>query len=457
MNSNGHKNGTITKEQHQLIEEMLPHSPEAESAVLGGILIDQDAYYEVSDYLQAAHFHNAFNAQIYKAIACLLSDRMPADMVTVGETLRAWGKRPVKGEVDEYLASLVISVPTSVNTAHYARIVESLAIRRRTIHAGYKLRALANDTSLPISSLISQSEEAVFGVADGLSDNRMIPISESARALYDLVVERRENGGQFVGIPSGLVDLDRILRGFKPSRFYILAGRPGMGKSALANKFALSMAGKYGKRGAIFNLEMSASEVNQRFAAHLAKVDLQKVEEGRLNDDEFTRFQVACGKMGQLSLFMDDSTHLTPSRLRAKCRRLHSQHGLDFVIIDYLQLMVDDNRHGSREREVAEMSRQIKRLAKDLEVPIITLAQLSRALESRQDKRPVLSDLRESGDIENNADCVMFLYRDDYYAEDKSLTPNTAEIAVRKHRMGPTGIASAWFDGSTMTFANLAR
>jgi len=207
----------------------------------------------------------------------------------------------------------------------------------------------------------------------------------------------------------------------------------------------------------IFNLEMSTMELNERFVANRAGLNLQQLEEGRLTDAEFNGFQAAIGEASQLYLHMDDTTSLTPSQLRAKCRRIQAEHGLDFVIVDYLQLMVTDTRQGSREQEVAEISRQLKRLAKDLEIPVIALAQLSRGLESRADKRPMLSDLRESGDIENNADCVMFLFRDEYYSKENCSIPNQAEIEIAKHRNGPTGRAYAHFDGSLMRFRNLQK
>ena len=453
MNQNGKANGhyqTIPS-----IDDSLPHSIEAESAVLGGIIIDSDAYYEVSDFLRYGHFYSSINGEIYRAMGNLLAERIPLDLVTLSELLRAREVNANEG-MESYLIGLVNTVPTAINTAAYGRIVHSLAIRRNTIHAGYKLRSIANDQTITIDEVIAQSEAAVFGVADGVVDGRMQSIKEGLAELYDLILARHSNGGQIVGIPTGLTDIDRILRGVKPSCLYILAGRPGMGKSMLANEIALGMLQR--KRvGLIFNMEMSAREINTRFVANRAGVNMVQVEEGRLDVGEFERVNNAIGELSTLRLFMDDSTGLTPSKLRAKCRRVYAEHGLDFVIIDYLQLMVDDQRHGNREREISEISRQLKRLAKDLQVPIIALAQLSRSLESRADKRPILSDLRESGDIENNADVVMFLYRDEYYTKENCLSPNQAELEIAKHRNGPLGRAWLHFDGATMRFRNLQR
>lgn len=454
MSLNG-KNGHGEIKVIPMQEDFLPHSEEAETAVLGGIIIYQDAYYEVSDFLKPDHFYSTFHGEIYRAMGNLLAERMPIDLVTLGELLRARDAQPTKTTLDAYLVGLLNAVPTSLNTAHYGRIVHSAAIRRHTIQAGYKLRALANDANLPIDTLIEQAEEAVFGVAAGAITNRMQTIGDGLEELYDTVMTRRDNGGQVVGIPTGLMDLDNLLRGIKPSRLYILAGRPGMGKSMLANAFALTMSGKYGKTGAIFNLEMSSEEINTRFLANAAGIPLHQIEEGRLDDDELHRFQASLGKLSQFPLYIDDSTNLTPSQLRAKCRRIQAEHGLDFVIVDYLQLMIDDRQHGNREREISEISRQLKRLAKELHIPVIALAQLSRALESRADKRPVLSDLRESGDIENNADVVMFLYRDEYYDPDER--PNIAEVRIAKNRNGKTGTADIYYNGALMRFSNLTR
>lgn len=455
MSLNGKTNGHY--QTIPLHDEIMPHSQEAETAVLGGIIIYQDAYYEVSDFLRPEHFHSTFNGEVYRAMGNLLSERMPVDLVTLGELLRARETQPVKSTIDAYLVGLLNAVPTSLNTTYYGRIVHALAIRRQMIQAGYRLRSLAGDMNLPIDSIVEEAEAAVFAVSGGVVNGRMQTIGDGMSELYDEIVARRERGGQIVGIPTGLTDIDRILRGVKPSRFYVIAGRPGMGKSMLANEMALNMVGKYGKRGAIFNLEMSASEVNERFIANRTGLNLQQVEEGRMNDDEFGEFQIAVGALSRLPLFIDDSTGLNPSQLRAKCRRIHAEHGLDFVIVDYLQLMVDDRQHGNREREISEISRQLKRLAKDLEIPVIALAQLSRALESRADKRPTLSDLRESGDIENNADCVMFLYRDEYYTKENCLVPGQAEVEIAKQRNGPTGRAYLHFDGARMRFRNLQR
>lgn len=457
MSSNGNANGHH-KEAYQTIplhDEALPHSQEAERAVLGSILINPDAYYEVSDFLKFDHFHSTQHGEIYRAMGNLLAESIPVDAVTLGQLLKSRNVNPA--EMSYYLIGLLNAVPTAINATDYGRIVHSMAIRRRAIQAGYRLRSLANDESLTIDTLIEQAETAVFEIGASAVTGKMQTIGEGLDELHDQIAARRANGGQVVGIPTGLMDLDSILRGIKPTRLYIVAGRPGMGKSMLANELALTMAGKYRKTGVIFNLEMSAEEVNTRFIANRAGVGYHQIEEGRLNDGEFGEVQAAIGNLATMRLFIDDATGLTPAKLRAKCRRIQAEYGLDFVIIDYLQLMVDDRPHGNREREISEISRQLKRLAKDLGIPVIALAQLSRSLESRADKRPVLSDLRESGDIENNADVVMFLYRDEYYTKENCLNPHQAEIEVSKHRNGRTGRAYVHYDGPTMRFRNLQR
>lgn len=450
-NTNGHSPKTAV----QILDMALPHSQEAETAVIGSLLINSDAYYEVSDKLQSGHFHNHFYGEVFRAIGNLLAENMPADAVTISELLSARNIRPVTGSVEDMLIAAMTEVPTAINAAHYARIVVSLAIRRQLIQAGAKVQSLAHDENMPLDDLIAQAETAVLGVSDAAIGDTIIPIADNMTGLFDTINGRRLAGGEFVGIPTGINQLDIILRGVKRQRLYIIAAASGMGKSTLANQIALNMATRAKRRGAIFNLEMSAEEIGIRMIANIARIDTRKVEEGRMSDAEFATFGRATGQLAQAQLFIDDSPALTPGQLRAKCRRIQAEHGLDFVIVDYLQLMTGDNgKYGNRELEVSHISHQLKSIAKQLDVPVIALSQLSRATDARADKRPQLSDLRESGAIGNNADCVMFLYRDEYYT-DATERPNQAEIIVAKQRNGKTGTALTYFNGEYAQVSNL--
>lgn len=450
--TNGHTAQAVTGLD---IHEMMPHSEEAEKAVLGGLLINPDSYFEVSDELHHTHFYSRLNGEIYRAISDLLKAGLVVDFVTVHEMCKSRDVKPAKDTIEGYMADLITAVPNALYTNHYARIVHSLHVRRALIRSAQKVAGMAYDESMAIDAIISQSEQSILQV----SNSQLIQGVESVRAVmsgvYDTTMARIENGGQFTGIPSGITPIDAILRGFKRQRLYILAARPGMGKSALSNQIVLNMCRNFGKRGAIFNLEMSSEEVGQRLVASEASLGLTKVEEGNMNQQEAQRFSEAIGRLSDMRLHIDDTPSLTMTQLRAKCRRIQIEHGLDFVVVDYLQLMTGEKAGNNRTQEIGEISRGLKRLAKELDAPVLALAQLSRSLESRPEKRPLLSDLRESGDIENDADCVMFLYRDEYYTKADTMFPNEAELGIAKHRNGPLGIAKFKFFGDVMQFRAL--
>lgn len=453
MQSNGHYpngNGAVLK-----AELPPPNSSEAERAVLGGILIDPDSFYEVSDFLTPHHFYNSTNGAIFKAISDMLRGGMRVDVLTLSETCTARNIQPTSGDLFLYIADLVNAVPTSINTAHYARIIEAAYIRRALYQAGNRIATSAlNDTAVSPHQLTEQAERALFDVSDKLSSGKISRISDTMSDLYDKTAAMRERGGSLSGIPTGFSDLDRITRGLNKSDLIILAARPGMGKSAGASDIALSL-GRRGYRVGIFNLEMSRESIGQRMIANVAQVNLNQIREGRLSDYEWGKFNEAVGQLSTMNIFIDDNASMTPTQLRAKCRRLYAEHGLDLIIVDYLQLMTGANQQ-NRVQEISDITRSLKILAKDLDVPILALSQLSRALEARADKRPLLSDLRDSGSIEQDADIVIFLYRDEYYTKEACQTPNNAEWIVAKHRNGPTGTANMYWDGNTLRFRNLA-
>lgn len=447
MHSNGikaHANGTT--------EKLMPYSQDAEQAVLGGILIDPDALYEVAEFLQADDFFIGKHATIYAAMQTLAGGGVAIDFVTLSEYLENKGFKDTG-----YLVDLINAVPTSINTRYYGRIVHSFSLRRKMSRAASQIANLAIDESESIDTIVERAENALFSATQQATTKHVETIQQGMSTLFDLVHERREAGGQMVGLPTGYIDLDRLLDGLAPSDLIVFAGRPGMGKSLFEAGVSLHLA-KMGKRVARFNLEMPAVQIWQRLISIETGIPLTRLRRGDLTDEESKIFDEATGRLAELRMWVDDTAGLNVSQLTAKCRRLHAEYGLDLVTVDYLQLMAsDDSRYGNRTQEVGQISRGLKRLAKGLNIPVLALAQLSRACEQRGDKRPLLSDLRDSGDIEQDADVVMFLYRDEYYKPDTTERPNIAEVNVAKHRNGPLGDVDLYFTAKTPKLGNLKR
>jgi len=438
------------------IERLPPHNLEAEEAVLGSLLIDPDAIYEVANFLQPRDFYKAQNKQIYEAILALNERREPLDLLTLTDELR---RREQLEEIggEAVLIGLVNAVPTSVNAAHYGRIVEAASTRRQLINAASTIANLAYEEAEDIAVVIDRAEQALFSVSEERTTRDLTPISRIARDYLERIEKLVERGEEIIGVPTGFTDLDRLLGGLNKSDLIILAARPGMGKTSLQNAIALTAATRYGKRIAIFNLEMSGEQLVQRMLSAETRIDSQRLRRGQLREHEWPIFMEAIGRLSQTRIFIDDTPSITPNQLRTKCRRLYAEHGLDLVIIDYLQLMVTERGHNNRVQEISEISRGLKGLARELNVPVLAAAQLSRAVEQRQDKRPLLSDLRDSGSIEQDADVVMFIYRDEYYNPDTTERPNIAELNIAKHRNGPTGIIDLYWHSKLATFRNLQR
>jgi replicative DNA helicase len=437
-------------------ERLPPHSIEAEEAVLGSLLIDPDAVFEVQTFLRPEDFYRAANRWVYEAICALYDRKTPLDVVTLIEELRRRERlEEIGGE--STVISLLNAVPTSINVEAYGNMVRDSAVRRRLIAAAGQIAKLAWDESLPRDQVLGQAERAVFAVSGELTGDSVTDARAAFDALYDVTAGRRDAGGLEVGIPSGLVDLDRILRGFKNADLYIVAGRPAMGKSSFATSLVAHMAGKLKLRVALFTLEMSVEQQSRRLASMDAGIAYQDLEEGRMDDDTWTRFATAAGRWAEAKLWIDDTAAITPSQMAAKARRIHAEHGLDILFVDYLQLMGVDEKAWSDNYRVSLISAGLKKIAKDLNIPVVALCQLNRGVEARGDKRPDLSDLRDSGSLEQDATAVVFLYRDDYYNPGKSDKPNVTEVIVRKHRNGPTGSADVYFNARLMKFANLQR
>ena len=439
------------------IEERLPpHSIEAEEAVLGSLLIDPDALFEVSSFLRADAFYRAQNRWIYESMLALSENRVPLDVVTLIEELRRRERlEEIGGE--STVINLLNAVPTSINVEAYGKMVEAAAIRRKLLLAAGSIAKLAYNEAEDINVVLDRSEHTLFSISEQRTTRDLQPVREIAGAYLERMELLRERGDEFIGIPTGFTDLDKMLSGLNKSDLIIVAARPGMGKTALEISIALNAARRYDKRVAMFNLEMSGEQLLQRMIAAETRIDSQLLRRGELADHEWAIFLEALGRLSETRIYIDDTPSISPMQLRTKCRRLYAEHGLDLVMIDYLQLMQAEHPTSNRVQEVSEISRELKGLARELDVPVIAAAQLSRAVESRQNKRPQLSDLRDSGSIEQDADVVMFIYRDDYYNPDSSERPNIAEINVAKHRNGPTGAIDLFWHGKLATFRNLHR
>jgi replicative DNA helicase len=585
------------------IDRLPPHNVEAEEALLGSLLIDPDALFEVSSFLRPAAFYREANKWIYEAILVLNERREPVDFITLTDELRRREQLEELGG-EAYLIGLINTVPTSINAASYGRIVEATALRRRMVGAASTIANLAYDEAEDVNIVIDRAEQALFSISEERTTRDLVPVRQIARAYLDRIEELHARGEEMIGVPTGFTDLDRILSGLNKSDLIIIAARPGMGKSAFQMAISLNAARRHQKRVAIFNLEMSGEQLVQRMIAMETRIDSQRLRRGSLQEHEWPIFYEAIGRLSEARIFIDDTPSITPTQLRTKCRRLYAEHGLDLILIDYLQLMQAERPTNNRVQEISEISRTLKGLARELDVPVLAAAQLSRAVEQRQDKRPMLSDLRDSGcltgdtlitladtgrrvrlnsligqsgfklwalnettwqlqpatvsrafstgvrpvfrlttrlgrtiratanhqfriyegwqrldqikpgdrlalpraipaesagsaasdicwdavvaiepdgeaevydltvpgphnfvandiiahnSIEQDADVVMFIYRDEYYHADSTERPNIAEINIAKHRNGPTGAIDLYWHGQLATFRNLQR
>ncbi|MCB8976941.1 MAG: replicative DNA helicase [Ardenticatenaceae bacterium] len=438
------------------IERLPPHSLEAEEAVLGSLLIDPDALFEISNFLRPDAFYRTANKWIYESILSLSERREPLDFVTLTEELR---RREQLEEVggEAYVIGLINAVPTAINARNYGKLVEAAALRRKLIGAAGTIANLAYDEAEDINVVIDRSETALFSISEQRTTRDLVPVKQIAGEYLDRIQRLMEQGEDVIGVPTGFTDLDRLLGGLNRSDLLILAARPGMGKTSLQNAIALTAAMRYGKRVAIFNLEMSGEQLVQRMIASETRIDSQRLRRGQLHEHELPIFMEAIGRLSETRIFIDDTPSITPNQLRTKCRRLYAEHGLDLIIIDYLQLMSAEHSTNNRVMEISEISRGLKGLARELDVPVLAAAQLSRAVEQRQDKHPQLSDLRDSGSIEQDADIVMFIYRDEYYNPETTERPNIAELTIAKHRNGPTGTIDLYWHSKLATFRNLQR
>lgn len=428
-----------------------PYSADAEQALVGCLLIDPDSLVSVADVLQPDDFYVHHWALAYECALDLSSRREPVDLITLSQECARRGD----ATADVRMIEAINYVPTALHIRSYAKTIADLSTRRRMIQAAQKVASLAYQVDGDLDTQMDEAETAVLAARGNLSQGMASPREYIAE--YLATIDESRNGGAPVGIATGFTDLDSLLRGLKRKKQYVLAARPGMGKSALAIGLGWRLAGKMSKRVALFSLEMDEKEITDRIVSAETGIDGDRVgDPSSLSDREIGLVYEVAGRVSESRLFIDATPAQSPGQIRAKCLRLYAEHGLDLVIVDHMHLMQPDRRMNNPVLEYGEISQALKDLAKLVNAPVLTLAQLSRGVESRQNKRPSLSDLRESGRIEENADAVMFIYRDDYYDE-MSDTPNQAEIIIAKHRGGPTGAVRLYWSGRTTSFRNLKR
>ncbi len=432
-----------------------PHNREAEEAVVGAVLINPEAYYDLAQFLQAEDFYIVRHRWIWEAFTRLHEKRIPLDFLTVSEELESAGQLAEIGG-PAFLTALLNQVPTSLHAEAYGRMVEADAIRRRMLTAANQIATLAYDERDSVDNIIEESEKAIFNVSERRLRHDVQPIRQVMSEAYDRIDELAKRPGDITGVPTGFIDLDRKLMGLQPSDLLIIAGRPGQGKSGFLLSVAKNAALLHKKHVAVFSLEMSNEQVALRLISQQTGIDSQHLRTGKLDENEMGLFVHSIEVLGDTQIYLDDTPAITPLALRTKCRRLHMEYGLDLIIVDYIQLMSSDTRTENRVQEVSYISRNLKVLARELNVPVLAAAQLSRAVEQRTDKRPVLSDLRESGSIEQDADIVMFIYRPDQYEKD-TVKQNVAEIIVSKHRNGPTGSIELVFMSNLAKFVDAEK
>ncbi|MSR14686.1 MAG: replicative DNA helicase [Gammaproteobacteria bacterium] len=434
-----------------------PNSIEAEQSVLGGLMLDNEAWLEVSERLRDADFYRRDHTNIFRGIEALANDGKPYDIVTLAEWLESHELLEASGGI-QYLAQLADNTPTAANIAAYADIVRDRSVLRGLIRAGTDIAETGfRPEGRSTNELIDTAERTIFAIAERESRGRrgFRPIKELLVSALDRIDQLFQRDNPITGVATGFHDLDSMTSGLQPSDLVIVAGRPSMGKTAFAINIAQHAATKEKTHVAIFSMEMPSEQIAMRMLASIGRIDQHKVRTGKLADDDWPRLTHAVGVLSEIELYIDDTPALTPGDLRARCRRLAREHGLGMVVIDYLQLMHVPGTNENRATEISEISRSLKALAKELSVPVIALSQLNRSLESRSDKRPVMSDLRESGAIEQDADLILFIYRDEVYNEDSS-DKGIAEIIIGKQRNGPIGTRKLRFFGEYTTFENLA-
>jgi replicative DNA helicase len=433
-----------------------PQDVAAEQSVLGGMLLSKDAIADVVEVLRGHDFYRPAHELVYDAILDLYGRGEPADPVTVAAELTKRGEIGRVGGAP-YLHTLIAMVPTAANAGYYAEIVHERAVLRRLVDAGTKIVQMgyAADGG-EVDDIVDRAQAEIYGVTDKRTSDDYVPLSAVMESTLDEIEAIGSRGGQLVGVPTGFADLDELTNGLHGGQMIVVAARPAVGKSTIALDFARSAAVKHQMATCIFSLEMGRNEITMRLLSAEARVPLHHMRTGKMSDDDWNRLARRMGEVSSAPLFIDDSPNMSMMEIRAKCRRLKQRHDLKLVIVDYLQLMSSGKRVESRQQEVSEFSRSLKLLAKELEVPVVALSQLNRGPEQRTDKRPLLSDLRESGSIEQDSDIVMLLHREDLY-EKESPRAGEADVIIAKHRNGPTATVTVAFQGHYSRFVDMAQ
>ncbi|GAB6137172.1 replicative DNA helicase [Halanaerobaculum tunisiense] len=437
------------------VEKVPPHSLDAEKSTLGSMLLDKDAIAKAIEVLNGDDFYWQSHATIFRAIGQLFDQGEPVDLVTINQELREEEELEDVGGAS-YITSLVNSVPTAANIEHYAQIVEEKSILRRLIKVSSEISQLGYSGEKSADSLLDEAESKIFEISQTRRVEGFANVKDVLMDTFDRLEQLHEHDSDVTGVPTGFHDLDKMTSGFQDSSLNIIAARPSMGKTALALNIAQYVAVEEDIPVAIFSLEMAKSQLVQRMLCSEAHVDSHRLRTGKLRDTDWRRLSQAAGRLGESSILIDDTPGISAMEMRAKARRIKAEHGLGMILIDYLQLMQSSGRTESRQLEVSQISRSLKGLARELDVPVVSLSQLSRAVEQRNDKRPRLSDLRSSGSIEQDADLVAFIYRDEYYNPDTEKQGIT-EIIVGKQRNGPVGTVELAFQKEYTKFVDLSK
>ena len=418
-------------------EKIPPHNAEAEKSALGAALLSKDALTDIIDAVTAADFYDAAHREIFSVMVDLFRNNVSVDIITVCEELKKRKALEAAGG-RAYIAALSSEAPSTVNAGEYAKIVAEKAAMRRLIETAENIREKAYEESMEPSEILDFAEKGIFEIAQNRQTSDFSPIKEVLLENVAMIDRAIQTKGQVIGLSTGFKRLDELTSGLQKSDLVIIAARPAMGKTAFALNVAQNAAIKSGASVLIFSLEMSKAQLGQRLLAMESRVEMQKLKTGNIERNDWDRINMALDSLSRANIHIDDTPGVSVLEMKNKCRRLKSEKGLDLIVIDYLQLMKAEGRADSRQQEISTLSRYLKLLAREMDCPVIVLSQLSRAPEQRQDHRPILSDLRESGSIEQDADIVMFLYRDDYYNKENSEKPGVCEINLAKHSSGPT-------------------
>ena len=436
-------------------QELPPQNLDAEKSLLGAMLLDKDIVVRVADVVRPEDFYDERNGLVYSAILGLYEDRHPIDLVTVTEMLSNKGKLEQVGGATK-LSALTASMPSTAHATQYAEIIANKATLRRLISASATIGELALASELKLDDALDRAEQSLFRVSRKHLKNSFTLVKDILSETFERIDNLHENRGQLRGIPTGFADLDNMLAGLQSSDLVIVAARPSMGKTSLALNIALNVSRDNHFSVGMFSLEMSKEQIIDRLLSTQSGIDAWKLRTGNLATDDVEKLSEAMGKLADAPIYIDDSAFMTVMEIRTKARRLKTEKGLDLIIVDHIQLMEGSRTYEGRVQEISEISRSLKALAKELDIPVIAVSQLSRAVEQRPKKIPQLSDLRESGSIEQDADVVLFVYREEYYEPDTE-RKNIADIYIAKHRNGPTGKVELYFDANRMTFRDLER